>query len=305
MNLGTIKTKVKSNTGISATRVETIIDDRIDEVQDLFIIKNVYKHKWSWLTSYAALNTTATYATGTVAITQDSTTVTGSGAVFTSGMVGRIIKFGSEDEYYTISAIDTGTMVITLDKAYIGATAAASTYTIYKVYYTLESDVKNINYFKQVVTPRPVLPVAELPFSKILPDEFYSSGEIEGYILSGMDSSGLIQVRFTPIPTTRKRIYYGYNKKFGTCATDATTTSSIPTDLHPLFIHKLSSFVYAAYDMASKAEYENNVFDAMLFNAVNEDKDLQMDSENVMEDEYVGNVYKARPQLPDEYPKIY
>ena len=55
--------------------------------------------------------------------------------------------------------------------------------------------------------------------------------------------------------------------------------------------------------MGAKAEYEKNVFDAMLFNAVNEDKDLVMDDDNVMEDEYIGPTYKRRTQLPDNYPQ--
>jgi hypothetical protein len=56
---------------------------------------------------------------------------------------------------------------------------------------------------KQVVTPRPVLPIAPLPFSRVLPDEFVSSGEIQGYIPSGMDlTNEYMLVRFSPIPKT-------------------------------------------------------------------------------------------------------
>ena len=299
MNITTIKTKVKSNTGISSTRVNTIIEDRIDEVQDLYIIKNVYGHKWSWLNGQSALNTVASYSAGTVAITQDSTTVTGTSVAWTTAMEGYIIRFNDENEYYLISDV-TGD-VITLDKAYIGSDDAAATYEIVKVYYSLESDVKNVLWMKQVVTPRPVIPIAPLNFSRVMPDEFNSTGEIQGYIPSGMDlATEYMLVRFSPIPKVRKRVYYGYQKKFTTCVVNE---SSIPSDMHPLFIHKLSEFVYAAYDMAAKAKEEENYFNAMLFNIVNEDKDLYMDNDNVMEDEYIGVEYRRRPQLPDNYPR--
>jgi len=304
MTIETIKTRVNVNTGIYASRVNTIVENRIDEVQDLFIIKNVYNHKWSWISGRAALNTVAQYTTGTFSVTQDSASITGDGTMLTTAYIGYVIRINSEDEYYTITGINAGTQVVTLDKAYIGATHASRSYQMVKIYYELESDVKNILWFKQVVTPRPVLPVAELPFSRVLPDEFQSAtGEITGYVLSGQSSSSLMQVRFTPIPLSRKRIYYGYLRKFPTCAT-ALSESQIPSDLHPLFIHKLSEFVFSSYDLFAKAEAEKNVFDSMLFNCVKDDIEIQMDDESVMEDEYMPSRIKEMPSLPGDYPRL-
>lgn len=68
------------------------------------------------------------YTTGTVTFTNESTTITGSSTVFTSGMVGRWIK-GSDNFWYEIESF-TSTTVITLARPYNGSTASAQTYTI-------------------------------------------------------------------------------------------------------------------------------------------------------------------------------
>lgn len=82
--------------------------------------------------------TTADYTTGTVSVTNASTTVTGSGTSWTSSMAGRFIKFTPSDTaanngdglWYEIASVESGTS-LTLVKEYGGATASGSVaYTI-------------------------------------------------------------------------------------------------------------------------------------------------------------------------------
>lgn len=74
----------------------------------------------------------ADYTTGTVTMTINSATVTGSGTTFTVAMVGRWLNVTTatgDGEWYKISAF-TSTTVITLENTYSGATLASLAYTI-------------------------------------------------------------------------------------------------------------------------------------------------------------------------------
>jgi len=71
----------------------------------------------------------ADYVTGTVTLTNGSTTVTGSGTTFTAAMVGRWIKGDNDKNWYKIGGF-TSTTVLTLKKAFQGTTASGLSYTI-------------------------------------------------------------------------------------------------------------------------------------------------------------------------------
>jgi hypothetical protein len=73
----------------------------------------------------------ADYSTGTISITTNTRTVTGSGTTFTSSMVGRYLKT-SDGLWYEISAFSSTTS-ITLAKTYEGTTISGATYTIGEV----------------------------------------------------------------------------------------------------------------------------------------------------------------------------
>lgn len=67
------------------------------------------------------------YNTGTVSVTQDSTTITGSGTTFTSSMVGQSILL--DGDWYDISAF-VSTTEITLESAFSGVTQSGVSYII-------------------------------------------------------------------------------------------------------------------------------------------------------------------------------
>lgn len=68
------------------------------------------------------------YTTGTVAISNDGTTVTGSGTTFTSDMVGRYIMT-TDGYWYEITAFGSATS-LTIGTPYLGADITGATYTI-------------------------------------------------------------------------------------------------------------------------------------------------------------------------------
>lgn len=303
MDRETIVTYVKENTRLKTDRVTTLCQYNIDVVQDLHIARNIFEHQFSFLKAYGYLSTTPYYTTGTVSITQDSTSATGTGTSWTTAtMAGRLIKFGTDDNYYEISSIVDLTQVMTLKNAYIGASDTDATYKMYKVNYDLASDFGNMRWIKQLDSPKRVIPKAEIPFTDILPDEFDASGDIEGYVIGGKNSTtNYFMIRFTPIQTTRKMLYYCYDKKLPTL-NGTGLSSQIPSDWHWLFVHKLSEIVFDAYDMNAKARIEEAKFNAMLKTFINEDLSISRDEKNVMEDE---GLYKDNrtpyAHLPSQY----
>lgn len=95
--------------------------------------------RWSWLTKFNQFIAPAAYNTGTVTVTLNSTTVTGSGTTFTAAMVGRQFKVGTSSPIYTIAQYTSATS-IELDLVYGGTTTAGASYIIYQSYFTVPSD---------------------------------------------------------------------------------------------------------------------------------------------------------------------
>lgn len=86
------------------------------------------KKAWRHFEKQALLQAPAPYSTGTITVTNGSAVVTGSGTVFATTVAGQVLD-GPDDREYKILTRDSATQ-ITLIGAYIGATAAAQTYSI-------------------------------------------------------------------------------------------------------------------------------------------------------------------------------
>ena len=71
------------------------------------------------------------YSTGTVSVTNGSTTVTGSGTTFTNTMIGRTFQVtdGSDGYNYKVIGFSSST-VLTLEEPFIGLSGSSKTYTI-------------------------------------------------------------------------------------------------------------------------------------------------------------------------------
>jgi hypothetical protein len=92
------------------------------------------------------LDVVNSYDTGTVAVTDGGTTVTGTGTTWTAAMVGRKILFGQEGYPYLIDTVTPGTG-LTLVRAYNGAgtNLTASSYTIFQDEYDVYDDSDGTN----------------------------------------------------------------------------------------------------------------------------------------------------------------
>src|SRR3990167_1728763 len=106
--------------------------------------------EWPFLWTRAWVQTVAPYETGNVNLTNGDATVSGgtSSPTFTSAMVGRKIRFGTETAFSTIKSLTSATEV-ELDQPYTGTTDTDVSYSIYKDEYLLQANVDKQKYLTQ------------------------------------------------------------------------------------------------------------------------------------------------------------
>ena len=105
---------------------------------------------WTFLMEWTFFTTVAPYETGTVSINAGDTAVTGVSTVFTAAMVGRKIRFGSEQAYYTIASRSADTAIV-LDQPYQGSSnLSGSTYSIYQDEYRLAADMDHYKIMRNI-----------------------------------------------------------------------------------------------------------------------------------------------------------
>lgn len=93
--------------------------------------------------------TTTVYNTGTVSITQNTTSIVGVGTTFTTGMVGRSLTFGTSKTPYKVVEF-TDTTHIELDRPLIEDDISGGTYQIYVDTYTLPPFITDIHSIRPV-----------------------------------------------------------------------------------------------------------------------------------------------------------
>lgn len=98
---------------------------------------------WERLSAQSAFATPASYATGTVAVTNGSDSIVGTGTTWTEAMTNRMIRFAGQSEYYNFTFVDATHG--TLDRVYAGTTAAAATFRIDQNVYALPATLRTLD----------------------------------------------------------------------------------------------------------------------------------------------------------------
>ena len=109
-------------------------------------IGNITPVNWPELERYGEIITVPNYATGTVSITQNSRTVTGSNTVFTVDMEGRFFQPSGSANWYKIIKFVSATE-LTLLSPIIESSNSGLSYTIWKRFYYLPTEVGRIIQF--------------------------------------------------------------------------------------------------------------------------------------------------------------
>ena len=100
-------------------------------------------HDWDCLKYLGSFNTVPNYTTGTATVTNGSRTVMGSGTSWTSAMVGRHFKSGSN--WYKIVAFVSSTELVL--ETPINEVSGSGTYVIWKRFYYLPSQLRKVKIF--------------------------------------------------------------------------------------------------------------------------------------------------------------
>jgi hypothetical protein len=106
-----------------------------------------FPHLWSWGYAQDQFVFPASYSTGTIALTNGSATVTGTGTTWTSSHEGLQFKTGSH--VFTVSTV-ASTTSLTLDRNWGLADNASTTYSIFKAYVTTPARFRG---FRSVIDP--------------------------------------------------------------------------------------------------------------------------------------------------------
>lgn len=125
---------VGSKSDTPSASVKNAVITAIQRAQERFCLDQ----DWSFLeqlTDRVAIPLAAPYETGTVTVTQDSKTVTGSGTTWTKDMEGSFFQKGDE-EVYEIRKFSSATSLI-LDIPYQSTTTSAAEYKILKRFYPI------------------------------------------------------------------------------------------------------------------------------------------------------------------------
>lgn len=138
-----LQNRVRVTTGVTATENQAKRYINI-ALHDMHL---GYGEKFPWAERQAVLRTQASYSTGTVTISQGSTTLTGSGTAWNTNNAftvknaragGRIVIAGGEN-VYEVSSVSSDTS-ITLATAFVSASVSAETYVYFEDEYDLASD---------------------------------------------------------------------------------------------------------------------------------------------------------------------
>ena len=149
------------------SRVLESIKLRINEAQDVIF----YDSDWEWRKRTFYFTTTPPYETGTISVTQNSRTVTGSGTSWSASMrVGYIVI---SDKLYKIQSVDSTTS-LKLQTPYDGSTASGLEYKIIFPTYPLNHEISSIvavRYQAREVEPKTKQRLTISPTALAIPSE--------------------------------------------------------------------------------------------------------------------------------------
>jgi len=109
------------------------------------------------------------YETGTVSITEGTTTITGVGTTFTQSMVGRSIRIGDELTIYKVRSF-TNTTTIDIDQLKINGSASGDSFIMFQDRYPLPDNCGKILAVWRLPNPRQLVEIFTQEFIRRWPD---------------------------------------------------------------------------------------------------------------------------------------
>ena len=203
MTYGQLKFRlVKAFPGVDVDLIEGWISDRYEEI--------LSELPWTRQNTTAVLQTAAPYSVGTVSLTPDSASVTGTGSAFTSAMTGMAFRVAGEDDIYAFTR--TGPTSGTLDRPFEGKGGSGLSYSLFQHIYVMPADCRMLDDSAFSSFSGPLKRMSRSQLNQADPTRI-GTGRPQVWT-SYMDDGSApprIQVELSPIPDKVYGIPYTYN----------------------------------------------------------------------------------------------
>lgn len=248
---------------------DTSFDDKFKEW-----INNRYrvlcgKRSWNWLIKDSVIQTVTQITTGTVNVTNNSTSFTFSSAPSVS-VANWFIQFGDTENWYEISSHTASQTAAALSNTFIGTTNTAATYKLRKVYYLLPSDTGKVLDMRETVSDRKITYVPIRQLDRYVPDRT-QTGDPDFYSIVGMNSSKLFRVEFHPVPSQALNVSVRYYQVASEMSLDA-DTPLIPEPFHDILVwDALATYGYMFLDdsrIAAARKIRDEIYADMVKNDI-------------------------------------
>lgn len=225
--------------------------------------------EWVWLLREGYFTTKAPYTTGTVAVTNGSTTVTGTGTAFTTGTnaaVDEVIRVGTDSSYYRIASVDTATQ-LTLRSAYAGDTASGASYRISADEYNLARGVDWLKLIYEQATPYVLDGVAFDALMHQAKVVYWHEGAPRLWAISeanyGATTDRPVRIRLWPIPDDDYAMVYRY-KSYATFPASGTAEFETEPALQNLLIAGVMALVWKSRGEFDRARFAMEDFERLM-----------------------------------------
>lgn len=192
IGLGTIRTRVQNLVGSHSSILVTEID-QIIQADHVTILND---NTWSERKTQGTITTVGPYTTGTVSIVNAA--VTGLGTVFTQAMVNRWFRFGTQVQFFKITAVADATH-LTIEQAVPEGSNGPGVYAIFQHVYTLPTDCERIT---SIVHQQRLREASYEDFDRLDPYRSTTATWPEAYCFREQDSAGTRQIELWPTPST-------------------------------------------------------------------------------------------------------
>ena len=183
----------------------SLVDQIIKEIVNEALSHLAKRIRWPWLERVGGLTLNGSYTTGTIAVTEDSKTVTLSGGTWPSWAASGELFIGPQ--WHPVDTRDSDTQ-ITLKTAYSGATESGKDYQLYQDRYDLEDDMLmfgDVYYGQEWLWSQDPIPFSELIRNKN--ESRYTNNYPYGWALNQDD------LLIWPPPSDDRTIQYLYYAK--------------------------------------------------------------------------------------------
>jgi hypothetical protein len=252
--------KTPAGAGIDPLVLKGYINARLREILD--------RNDWLRLIKTGIIQTIAPYVTGTVALTNGSNAVTGTGTTFTASMTGRRFRVSGRNETYTFTYVSATSG--TLDRVFEGDTDTGLGYRIFKAVYSLPADVDRVeSVFVPSMRRDLNLRGREWLDAHFGGREFYGAPEFFTLTDDSSDASPLVQIELYPIP----EIAEGLPIRYRVLVADLSATSDIlPVWISPnAIIYGVESDLLALTKDYAGAAFKQQAFEQAVAGMLRQD----------------------------------